>query len=349
MARPRREPEARALQARRWMRRQGGCGSVVAVSGSGACKRVRAGFRDLAWAAFVLSAAWGCAPAGSVSTPAPAEVASAPGTPAAGVDAPPKPIDNGMLATSDVTPTGAIVCSGAIDRGKLGTASPAVVAHFVVSIGPGDECVIPAMAGVEGLLVAVAGQGAVTLVDESRSRDLERWGALRVPGLGLRLQTRASGMTLVLAVATTDGSQLSSRLASASPWKAREGAVAEASFETVDELAWNQRRFRARIAFGAPDSPVLGLAVLNIAAGEAIAPHEHEVWEVVTILSGNAVMRVAEIEEAIGPWRTIAIPARTQHAVRAGGEDVVVVQSYSPAGPEQRFRRLAAEAAGVVE
>lgn len=235
----------------------------------------------------------------------------------------------------------AIPCSGALELGGGVVAAGAPVVHVIVAVAPGSECTIPATSGVDAIVLAL--DGAATASADGTSINLERWDALRVPGLAVVLRTRTPGLTALLALATDSG-DLATRLVERRAWTERPGVVHHVATDDTEELVWGGGGFRARIAFGAPDSPLVGLEVLRFAATQAIPPHEHESWEVITVLAGSGTMRVAEVDTAITPTMHVAIPPTIRHQAAAGAEDVVVVQSYSPAGAEQRFVKLAADA-----
>lgn len=289
----------------------------------------------------VLLAVCGCAPREGGSAPAPG---AAP--PPAVVERPPPPVDDRMLGFDPPVFPAAVACDGVLGPGALAQASPGPAAHVIVTIAPGTACTIGAVDGVDAIVLVLEGQGSITPIEES-SRYLKRWGALRVPGLGVRLIARSVGITLLLALASQADGALAPQLVAARPWTARPGPVEEGSFDGSPELVWGQQRFRARIAFGAPGSPRVGLTVLRFGGDATIPPHVHDSWEVLTVLAGTPRMRVAGQDAALGPGGSVAIPPNTQHEAGGVGEDVLVVQSYSPAGAEQRFVRLAADEAAT--
>ncbi|HLU68193.1 MAG TPA: cupin domain-containing protein [Kofleriaceae bacterium] len=86
---------------------------------------------------------------------------------------------------------------------------------------------------------------------------------------------------------------------------------------------------------------VPSLVALTLEAGSQVPAHRHpEATEVLYLFEGKGVMTVAGQEIPVGAGDAIQIPSGIEHAFRADPEGgaVKALQSYAPAGPEQRFK-----------
>jgi mannose-6-phosphate isomerase-like protein (cupin superfamily) len=91
------------------------------------------------------------------------------------------------------------------------------------------------------------------------------------------------------------------------------------------------------------NDPAAYVGVLTAEPGMWVRNIEHQhdtATELLYVLEGEAVMTVKGIEHPVRPHMAIQIPPATKHAVRVTSEEpVVVVQFYTPSGPEQRFKK----------
>jgi len=89
------------------------------------------------------------------------------------------------------------------------------------------------------------------------------------------------------------------------------------------------------IAKGTP----LAASVLQLPGGANVAEHVHDhESELLYVLTGSGTMTVAGKAVAVTATSAIQIPPNTKHAF-AATEPVRAVQIYTPAGPEQRFKK----------
>jgi quercetin dioxygenase-like cupin family protein len=80
-------------------------------------------------------------------------------------------------------------------------------------------------------------------------------------------------------------------------------------------------------------------SVLVLAAGAAVPEHVHaNETEVLYVLAGSGTLTVAGVAIAVTPTSVIQIPKNTKHAFTAATA-FRAVQFYTPAGPEQRFKK----------
>lgn len=91
------------------------------------------------------------------------------------------------------------------------------------------------------------------------------------------------------------------------------------------------------------------LALLSMKDGMEVPLHRHGVAEVLYVHSGEGVvygLGTAGKGTRVGPGHAIYIPAGTAHGfTHKGSEPMVMVQVYTPAGPEKGFTRGAAAGA----
>jgi len=86
---------------------------------------------------------------------------------------------------------------------------------------------------------------------------------------------------------------------------------------------------------GAPFSA----SVLALPAGAQVPEHVHaSETELLYVLEGNGTMTIAGQDLAVTPTSVIQIPPNTKHAFAAAA-NVRALQLYTPAGPEQRFKK----------
>lgn len=86
---------------------------------------------------------------------------------------------------------------------------------------------------------------------------------------------------------------------------------------------------------GAP----LSASLLALGAGANVAEHVHaRETEMLYVLEGSGTMTIAGQAVAVTPTSVIQIPPNTKHAFTATA-NVRALQIYTPAGPEQRFKK----------
>jgi quercetin dioxygenase-like cupin family protein len=79
--------------------------------------------------------------------------------------------------------------------------------------------------------------------------------------------------------------------------------------------------------------------VLQLPKGASVPEHVHaKETEMLYVLAGAGTMTIAGTQVAVTPTSVIQIPPNTKHAFTAS-DDVRAVQLYTPAGPEQRFKK----------
>lgn len=85
----------------------------------------------------------------------------------------------------------------------------------------------------------------------------------------------------------------------------------------------------------------LAASVLELSAGASVPEHVHAAeTELLYVLAGSGTMTVSGVALSVTPTSVIQIPPNTKHAFTATA-DVRALQIYTPAGPEQRFKKVA--------
>jgi quercetin dioxygenase-like cupin family protein len=83
----------------------------------------------------------------------------------------------------------------------------------------------------------------------------------------------------------------------------------------------------------------MSASVLQLPKGASVPEHVHaKETEMLYVLAGAGTMTIAGTQVAVTPTSVIQIPPNTKHAFTAS-DDVRAVQLYTPAGPEQRFKK----------
>jgi mannose-6-phosphate isomerase-like protein (cupin superfamily) len=96
-------------------------------------------------------------------------------------------------------------------------------------------------------------------------------------------------------------------------------------------------------------APTLYLGRLSGTAG--VPEHAHDAsWEVLCAVEAAGTFVLDGKENRLGPRTCVAVPAGSKHSWKPDpGSNLVAVQMYSPPGPEQRFKKLAADQASTVD
>jgi quercetin dioxygenase-like cupin family protein len=81
------------------------------------------------------------------------------------------------------------------------------------------------------------------------------------------------------------------------------------------------------------------LITLELEAGAAVPPHVHAgETEILYLLGGGGTMTVGGVSLPVSEDSVIQIPPGVEHSFTAS-EATVALQLYTPAGPEQRFKK----------
>jgi mannose-6-phosphate isomerase-like protein (cupin superfamily) len=109
------------------------------------------------------------------------------------------------------------------------------------------------------------------------------------------------------------------------------------------ELVWAGGQMKARLVFeGAP------VYFGRLEGTAPVAEHAHPTsWEILCAVEGAGVFTVEGKAARLGPHAVVALAPTVKHSWQPdAGTKLVAFQIYDPPGPEQRFKSLAAAAAG---
>jgi mannose-6-phosphate isomerase-like protein (cupin superfamily) len=83
----------------------------------------------------------------------------------------------------------------------------------------------------------------------------------------------------------------------------------------------------------------------RLAGTAAVGEHVHDKsWEVLCAVEAAGTFTLAGQPQRLGPRTCVSVPPGTKHSWQPDpGSSLSAVQIYSPPGPEQRFKKLAAE------
>jgi mannose-6-phosphate isomerase-like protein (cupin superfamily) len=293
----------------------------------------------------------------NTTAPATSAASAAPATSAAATPAP-SPIDARLPSAESLALTNKASCPARTCRlegsrleallGPADSHSPAGI--WEEDIAANATVSFPRRADVDVLGVALAGS-TVLAAEEPKGggAELAPWHAFVAPGGGITLRAHGGPARVVLVVVTT-GDAVAAKIAGAkgAPWTARPAPIASVDLAAAPDLAWGKGAYHARIGFSAEASPRASLGLLKMSEDGAVLPHEHEKeWEHMAILQGEGDF----VQGAAGSERTLHATAGTMFSVApgtrhhwksAGTRSFLGIQVYTPPGPEQRFKKLAA-------
>lgn len=192
----------------------------------------------------------------------------------------------------------------------------------------------------------------------SKGNDLGRWGAFRAPGAGVAVAAVDGPARLVLAV-VGDGAPIAQTAAMLKDpkgykkvaWSTRPAEIETVNLATAQDLAWAKGTSHARIGF---EKGRASFGILFASKDAAVPQHQHDTsWEILAPLTADGTARRAGstgsadlTEIPITDGMVVAMPKATQHAWVPGGKKALLaIQLYVPPGPEQRFKKLAADSA----
>lgn len=296
------------------------------------------------------SASATAAAAASTAAPAAAAPEAISGDLALSLDA--KLVTHAVCSDKQCLVPGLYPAGAAVDGG----APAAIWSHDLPE--KGTSITFPRHSGVDLYGVVLSGKVQLKPLESgAKTVDLGRWGIFRAPGAGVAILSLDGPARVVLAVAGDGGpiaetaAQLKDRKTLKKvAWQSRPSAVETADLGASQDLAWAKGSAHARIGF---DHGRASFGLLFTSKTAPVAPHTHDTsWEILAALTAEGTAKrassagAAEMTEiAISDGTIVAMPKATLHSFQpAGVRPLFAVQMYLPPGPEQRFKKLAAEA-----
>lgn len=300
------------------------------------------------------------------AAPAPQEAAPAAAAPAA-----PEPIPGDLPADLDAKLITHATCNdrdclvpGLYPAGAAadGGAPAAVWSHDLPD--KGSSITFPRHSGVDLYGVVLRGKVRVKPLEPgARTADLAPWGAFRAPGAGVAVVAEGGAARLVLAVAG-DGAPIAETAALLKErktlkqvaWRARPAPIETTDLRAAADLAWGKGAMHARLGF---EGGRASFGILLASKDAPVPPHLHDTsWEILAPLWADGTARRASApgaqeemtEMPVTDGAVVAMPKGTLHAwVPGGKKPLLAVQMYLPPGPEQRFKKLAADGAAAAK
>jgi mannose-6-phosphate isomerase-like protein (cupin superfamily) len=292
--------------------------------------------------------------ASSIAMAAPSGAGAATGLP---TRPPPAPIDGALptadalaLSTKASCPAKTCRLEGSLLEALLGApASRAPAGIWEEDLGAGASVTFARRADIDVLGVTLAGHLSLT-ADEPKGATIElsSWHAFAAPGGGITLRAKGGPARVVLVAVTAGDPVAQVAAAKSSAWSARPQPIASVDLASVPDLAWAKGAYHARIGLAGEVSPRASLGILKMSADGVVALHEHaSEWEHMAILQGEGdfVQGTGENEHTLHATSGVifSVPPATPHTWRsAGTREFLGIQVYTPPGPEQRFKKLAA-------
>jgi mannose-6-phosphate isomerase-like protein (cupin superfamily) len=294
----------------------------------------------------------------NTTAPTTGMASAAPAASATAAPPAPSPIDGRLpspesLALSNKASCPAKTCrlEGSLLQALLGPAeshSPAGI--WEEDIGANAVVSFARRADIDVLGVVLAGN-IVLAAEEGKGggAELVPWHTFVAPGGGITLRAKGGSARIVLVVVTA-GDAVAAKIAGekSAPWTTRPAPIASVDLNAMTDLTWGKGAYHARIAFAAEASPRASLGLLKMSENGAVSPHEHEKeWEHMAILQGEGdfVQGSGDGERRLhatdGTMFSVA-PAIPHQWKSAGTRSFLGIQVYTPPGPEQRFKKLAA-------
>lgn len=223
----------------------------------------------------------------------------------------------------------------------------------------GTSLTFPRHSGVDLYGLVLSGKVRLkSLEPGTKSNDLAPWGAFRAPGAGVVVVASDGPARVVLAVAgesapiaETAALLKERKTLKQVAWRSRPQAIEVLDLNATADLAWGKGAVHARLGF---EGGRASFGLLFASKDAPVAPHVHDAsWEILAPLWADGTARRASApgsadmsEIPVTDGTVVAIPKGTLHAwVPAGKKPLLAVQMYLPPGPEQRFKKLAADAA----
>jgi mannose-6-phosphate isomerase-like protein (cupin superfamily) len=234
-------------------------------------------------------------------------------------------------------------------KGQVDKDAP--IFFFEVVMPPKVMMLLPKHSGLDLYAVLLDGEVSV-LADDIKEKQKRAWklNGFRAPGVGINIYSKEpTRMIFAVVVAGTSGTvaeQLDK--VKASTWTKRSSPVTAFELSSKPDLAWNGGAYHARLAYeqGSEGSPPASLSWLAMSKNAAVPEHAHDKeWEFLVLVDGDGeLVRKSGGNTPIASGTFTSIKPGVPHSFKpAGGKPTYAIQMYWPAGPEQRFKKMATE------
>lgn len=276
-----------------------------------------------------------------------------------------EPIDAALPASSKTLPAKPVVCDAKnrcdfsksmfLNGYAKSEKAPATVVGL--ELGAGGTFEFPFFEGLSLAVVVLDGSLDASLPDTKETKTLGPWQALYAPNGLAKLTPKDAGARALVVIGTHAGDPVDARLVDdykKTPPVKRVGPARFVDFTKIDDQAWGHGAYHARIGWEArgDDKPAFVVDVLRFSKNASVAEHDHSSsWEVLAALEGAGTLMTSPSDSKpstsiVEPGSVDFIPPGVKHRFDPSGKsDLLAVQVYSPPGPEQRFKTLAAATA----
>lgn len=217
----------------------------------------------------------------------------------------------------------------------------------------------PRHSGVDLFGLVLSGKVKIRpLESAAKSNELSQWGIVRAPGAGVSIEAVDGAARLVIAIvgdnapiAETAALLKDRKTLKKVAWSSRPSTIEIKDLNNVTDLTWGGGAMHARLGF---ESGRASFGILFTSKDAPVAAHVHEAsWEILAPLWADGTARKAAtagatelMDMTVTDGMVVAIPKGTLHAWAPGKKKpLLAVQLYLPPGPEQRFKKNAADAA----
>jgi hypothetical protein len=246
---------------------------------------------------------------------------------------------------------------------ELGRQSP--VGVWQEKLSGGVRLDFPRAKGVGLLGVVLSGLVTVSPSEGGTLAAMKPWGTFVAPGAGISLHAEGQGGDVVLIAYALDGA-LADKLEAVRKseksvyWEKRPGPMLVDDLERIEDLSWAGGAAHARLGFERDRSPNVYLGLLRMGQDVPVADHAHtDGWEILIPLTAHGALTLSGegLDAASGSFprdvaveagKIVTMPSAVHHAFKPGDrEPLFAIQLFTPPGPEQRFRALAAKPAPI--
>lgn len=229
-------------------------------------------------------------------------------------------------------------------KGQLEKDAP--IFFFEIIMPPKVMMLFPKHSGLDLYGVLLDGEVSV-LADDIKEKQKRAWklNGFRAPGVGVNIYSKEPTRLLIAVVVAGTSGTVAELIDKKSPWTKRTSPITSFELSAKPDLAWNGGSHHARIAYE-QDGPA-SMSFLTMSKNASVPEHAHDKeWEFLAIVDGEGELtRKTGGKTAIAGSTFTSIAPGNAHGFRASGtKPTFAVQMYWPPGPEQRFKKMAAEA-----
>lgn len=204
--------------------------------------------------------------------------------------------------------------------------------------------------GVDLYVFVLDGEVSILADDiPGKQKRLWKWNAARVPGLGVTVFAKEPTRAIFVYATNTPGATMANAqtVGGKVAWAKRPAEVKTVELDKQPDLSWGDGAYHARLGF---EDGSASLESLMCSKNAPVKEHAHDKeWEILAVFTGDGTLvrkpggKEEDVKIASGTfaWN----PPGVLHSYKpAGTAPLLALQLYLPPGPEQRFKKLAADA-----